>query len=125
MPARSYPRPPVIATRQDNHPRLGRGPITTAGLVRMLLEALVTVGTLVACTVSFGIRFEGSYVILALLVFSLTFPGTAPRATSPAGIARDVLTGWILIVVLLLLLGWATKTIGSFDERVMVMWVAI
>jgi putative colanic acid biosynthesis UDP-glucose lipid carrier transferase len=91
----------------------------------MLLEALVTVGTLVACALSFGIRFEGPYVILALLVFSLTFPGTAPRSMSPGGIARDVLTGWMLIVVLLLLLGWATKTIGSFDERVMVMWVAI
>jgi putative colanic acid biosynthesis UDP-glucose lipid carrier transferase len=91
----------------------------------MLLEAVVIVGTLVACTLSFGVKFEGPYVILALLVFSLTFPGAAPRSTSAGGIARDVLSGWILIVVLLLLLGWATKTMGSFDERVMVLWVAI
>jgi putative colanic acid biosynthesis UDP-glucose lipid carrier transferase len=58
-------------------------------------------------------------------VFSLTFPGHAPRGTSPAAIARDVLAGWMLIVGLLLMLGWATRTIGSFDERVLAMWVAV
>jgi len=36
-----------------------------------------------------------------------------------------VLGGWLLIVGLLLMLGWATRTVGSFDERVMVAWVAV
>ena len=38
------------------------------------------------CVVAFGLPFSGPYVILALLVFSLTFPGHAPRGTSPAAI---------------------------------------
>ncbi len=93
-----------------------------AHLVRMLLEAAVAVGTLAASAWFFGYALTGPYIILALLIFSLTFPGHAPRGTSPTAIAREVLGGWILIVGLLLMLGWATHTVGSFDERVMVTW---
>ena len=35
-----------------------------------------------------------------------------------------MLSGWILIAGLLLLLGWATRTLDSFDERVLVAWLA-
>jgi putative colanic acid biosynthesis UDP-glucose lipid carrier transferase len=104
---------------------LTHAPLGVAALVRMLMEAVVAVGCLAGCAVAFGIPFAGSYIILGLLVFSLTFPGHAPRGTSPGAIARDVLTGWMLIVGLLLMLGWATRTIGSFDERVIVMWIAV
>jgi putative colanic acid biosynthesis UDP-glucose lipid carrier transferase len=116
--------PAVIAT-QNAHLKLSRGPLTLAVLVRMLLEAVVAVATLYGCALYFHEPFTGAYVILALLVFSLTFPGQAPRATSAGGIARDVLAGWILVVALLLMLGWATHTLGSFEERVLLAWVAI
>ena len=114
----------MIAT-QDSTPRLGQGPLAPAALVRMLLEALVSVGMLAACAAFFGARFDGPYVILALLVFSLTFPGHAPHGTSAGAIAREVLAGWVLVVGLLLMLGWATRTIGSFDPRVMAAWVVL
>ncbi|MGZ5038322.1 MAG: undecaprenyl-phosphate glucose phosphotransferase [Usitatibacter sp.] len=90
----------------------------------MLLESVVIVATLAACAFYYGERFDGPYIILSLLVFSVTFPGHAPQGTSPAAIAREVLGGWILIVAMLLLLGWATRTVGSFDERVILTWIA-
>ena len=114
----------MLAT-QDSHLRLTQAPLAVAALVRMLLESLVAVGCLAGCAIAFGEPFAGPYVILALLVFSLTFPGHAPRGTSPAAIARDVITGWALIVGLLLTLGWATRTLGSFDERIIVAWIAV
>jgi putative colanic acid biosynthesis UDP-glucose lipid carrier transferase len=114
----------VIATQHTPF-KLSQGPLTLAVLVRMLLEAVVAIGTLAACAWYFREPFHAPYIILSLLVFSLTFPGQAPRGTSPGGIARDVLTGWILIVGLLLMLGWATRTIDSFDERVLLAWVAL
>ncbi|HUJ00399.1 MAG TPA: undecaprenyl-phosphate glucose phosphotransferase [Usitatibacter sp.] len=114
----------MIAT-QDTHPRLGHGPLAPAALVRMLTEALVAVATLAACAAWFGARFDGPYIILSLLVFSLTFPGRVPRGTSATAVAREVLGGWVLAVVLLLMLGWATRTIGSFDGRVLAAWVGI
>ncbi len=111
----------MLAT-QDTHPRLTQGPLAIAHLVRMMLEPLVAVGMLAAAAWRYGEPFGGPYVILALLVFSLTFPGQAPRGTSPGAIAREVVGGWILILALLLMLGWATRTVGAFDERVMATW---
>src|SRR5262249_21773512 len=51
--------------------------------------------------------------------------GHSPRGTSPAAIAREVLADWLLIVGLLLMLGWATRTLGWFDDRVIVAWVTV
>ena len=113
----------MIAT-QDTQLKLTQGPITLAVLVRMMMEPLVAIGVLAAAAAYFHVAFDGAYIILSLLVFSLTFPGHAPRGTSSGAIARDVLTGWILMVGLLLMLGWATRTVGSFDERVLVVWIA-
>jgi putative colanic acid biosynthesis UDP-glucose lipid carrier transferase len=90
----------------------------------MLLESAVAIGALAASVAFFGESFDGRYIILSLLVFSLTFPGRAPRGTSPGAIASEVLAGWMLVVGLLILLGWATRTLGHFDARVIVAWVA-
>ncbi len=67
--------------------------------------------------------FEGSYLILALIVFSLTFPGTPPKSISLRGLVGDVMSSWFVVVALLLLIGWATRTLGSFDPRVILAWV--
>ena len=116
--------PTLIATHQTQ-PRLTQGPLPIAAFARMLVEACAAIGTLLACLAWFGQPFDGPYIITALLVFSLTFPGHPPRGTSAGAIAREVLAGWSLIVGLLLTLGWATRTLGFFDERVLVWWIAL
>ncbi|MBI3043025.1 MAG: undecaprenyl-phosphate glucose phosphotransferase [Betaproteobacteria bacterium] len=78
---------------------------------------------LLASILAFDEPFEGSYLILALLVFSLTFPGSTPKGTSIRGLAGDVLANWCVIVALLLILGWATRTLGHFDQRVVLAWM--
>jgi len=113
-----------LIAAQDS-PRLTRGPLAPAVLLRMMLEAVVAIGSLAATAAYFGVRIDGPYIILSLLLFSLTFPSHPPRATSPGGLAREVLTGWILIVGMLVMLGWATRTLNSFDERVIVTWIAV
>jgi len=111
----------VIAA-QNTPFKLSQQPLTLAVLVRMVLEPMVAIASLVACASWAGEPFGGPYIILSLLVFSVTFPGRAPRSTSPGAIARDVLADWILIVAMLLLLGWATGALGSFDEKVLTAW---
>ncbi|MEO7744103.1 MAG: sugar transferase, partial [Usitatibacter sp.] len=115
----------MIAAPHTGQVKLSQGPLTLAVLVRMFLEAAVAIGMLGMAAWYFREPFQGPYIILSLLVFSLTFPGQTPRGSSAGAIARDVLTGWVLIVGLLLMLGWATRTVGSFDERVLVAWVAL
>src|SRR5436309_12338695 len=106
----------MLATRHAP-PGMTQGPLTPIALVRMFQEGVIAVGTLVGCAAFFGEFFDGPYIILALLVFSLTFPGRAPLGLSPLAVARDVFMGWAVIVALLVLLGWATHTLGAFDPR--------
>jgi putative colanic acid biosynthesis UDP-glucose lipid carrier transferase len=72
----------------------------------------------------FGGRFDGACLILALLVFAMTFPGTLARdsAVSAGELMLDIVTGWMAIVGLLLLLGWASRTLGAFDQRALLAW---
>jgi putative colanic acid biosynthesis UDP-glucose lipid carrier transferase len=96
--------------------------LAPAALVRVSLEPLVAIGTLLISVFAFHETFGGAYLILVLFVFALTFPGTLPRSVSTSGLARDILANWFAVVALLLLLGWATRTLDEFDPRVIVAW---
>ena len=101
-----------------------RAPSRPAALVRMALDSVVAVGVLVACVLGHGLRFDGAYLILALLAFSLTFPGTLGGDTADAGaLARRIFLGWAAIVAMLLLVGWSSGTLGRFDTATLLAWV--
>ena len=87
------------------------------------LDPLVAIGALLLSAFAFGKTFEGPYLILALIVFSLTFPGTPTKGTSLSALAGDVASSWFVVVGLLLLIGWATRTLNSFDPHVILAWV--
>jgi putative colanic acid biosynthesis UDP-glucose lipid carrier transferase len=102
-------------------------------LLRAALDPAVAIATLAAACAGFGGRFDGPCLILALLVFAMTFPGSIahrdPRAGHPRGSAADhlwlfldIVAGWIPIVALLALLGWASRTLGAFDPRALGAW---
>ncbi len=101
-----------------------RTPPGPGALVQASIDPVVSIGTLAAVVAVFGGRFDGACLILALLVFAMTFPGSLARDTGSAGeLALDIATGWAAIVVLLLFLGWSSRTLGSFDDRVILAWV--
>jgi putative colanic acid biosynthesis UDP-glucose lipid carrier transferase len=92
-------------------------------LARAALDPLVATGTLAAAVAAYGGSFDGACLIVALLVFAMTFPGTMARDGARAGeLALDIATGWAMVVGLLLLLGWATQTIQLFDPRAVLAW---
>ena len=100
-------------------------PAGPAALLRAALDPAVAIATLAAAAAWFGGRFYGPCLILALLVFAMTFPGSLVRTGGFAGsgaLALDIVTGWIPIVALLGLLGWASRTLGAFDPRVLAVW---
>jgi putative colanic acid biosynthesis UDP-glucose lipid carrier transferase len=117
----------VLATTQERSQRqfLLNQRLTPAALVEAVLEPAVAEGTLLLMTLAFGEPFGGPYLILALILFSLTFPGSASASATARALAVDVLTGWLVIIGLLLLIGWATQTLGSFDARVLLSWAFI
>jgi putative colanic acid biosynthesis UDP-glucose lipid carrier transferase len=115
-------RNPSLTQAHQSDERLVARQLAPGALVQALLDPLVAICVLAACALGFGESFEGPYLILALIVFSLTFPASAPKSTSVPGMVGDILASWLVVVALLLLLGWATRTLGSFDARVMLTW---
>jgi putative colanic acid biosysnthesis UDP-glucose lipid carrier transferase len=92
-------------------------------LLQASIDPLVAIGMLAAVVSFFGQRFDGACLILALLVFAMTFPGSMARDSASAGeLALDIAAGWSAIVVLLMFLGWASRTLGAFDDRVILAW---
>ena len=116
------PHPNLLAAHSSSRHLLDHQ-LAPAALVQAALDPVVTIGVLLISALAFGEAFEGPYLILALIVFSLTFPGSSPKGTSIRALAGDVLTSWLVIVALLLLIGWATRTLGAFDLRVILAWV--
>jgi putative colanic acid biosynthesis UDP-glucose lipid carrier transferase len=107
------------------HPRLLPSQASPAALLRAAVDPVVAVGSLLACALWFDGRFGGTHLILALLVFSMTFPGSLARDTaSAAALARDIAVEWLAMVALLLLLGWASGTLANFDARGILAWVS-
>jgi len=96
-------------------------------MLRAAIDPAVAIATLAAAAVWFGGRFDGACLILALLVFAMTFPGSVVRTNggAPPGagtLALDIVTGWVPIVGLLWLLGLASGTLGAFDPRALAAW---
>ena len=126
----AYARLSVHATHETRakaqfgpHSRLLHSQPGTGALLQAAIDPLVAIGMLAATVAFFGGRFDGACLILALLVFAMTFPGSlAGEAASAGELALDIATGWMAIVAVLILLGWASHTLGVFDQRVLLAW---
>ena len=100
-----------MLAEHDIQPRLSRGPLAPATLARVTLDPAVAIVMLLASVAAFRQPFDSHYLVLMIVAFSLTFPGTAPRDMTVAGLARDIFASWLVVVLLLLLLGWATQSL--------------
>jgi putative colanic acid biosysnthesis UDP-glucose lipid carrier transferase len=97
--------------------------VAPADQVVAIIDPLATIAALLLCVTLFHVRSQGAYLILALLVFSLTFPGTAPRTAGTRALARHVMVSWCITAAVLLVIGWATRTVTAFDPQVLAAWL--
>jgi putative colanic acid biosynthesis UDP-glucose lipid carrier transferase len=108
----------------NSRPRLLPSQPRPVALLRAAVDPMVTIACLALSALWFEGRFGGPHLILALLVFAMTFPGNPGRDTASAGnLISGIVAGWLAMVALLLLLGWASATLGNFDSRAIVAWV--
>jgi len=110
----------------DTQPRLSLSQLGPIALMRQAIDPLVAIGTLMISVLWFEGRFDGSYLILALLVFSMIYPKSLARdASDSSALLRDVFTGWLAMIVLLMLIGWVSGTLGAFDQRAILAWFVV
>jgi putative colanic acid biosynthesis UDP-glucose lipid carrier transferase len=107
-----------------NPPSLLRGQLSLLSLVRISLDPVLIVGSLVGLTLAWGEAFGAPDVVLALIVFSLTFPGSLPLVANSRALLKEIFLSWAVIVLILLFFGYATQYLGAFNSAIVITWIA-
>jgi putative colanic acid biosysnthesis UDP-glucose lipid carrier transferase len=98
-------------------------PQSITSLVAAFLEPTVTVLTFVAACLVFDERLSRTALAVCLLVFALTFPGRNRFRDSRLTAAVDIATSWAMLVGILALCAYATRSLDYFGEQVLIAWV--
>ncbi|MBV8501416.1 MAG: undecaprenyl-phosphate glucose phosphotransferase [Paucibacter sp.] len=97
--------------------------------VESLVAAFLEPGIIVLCFLGinawFGEPVLRSTLTLCLLVFALTFPGRNRFSEHPVSAAIDVISSWVVLLVILSLCAYATNSMGYFEERTLLRWALL
>jgi putative colanic acid biosynthesis UDP-glucose lipid carrier transferase len=92
-------------------------------IVESLLEPLVMVLTLWGVALWDEGNLTPPYLILSVILFSLTFPSGSKISKSPWRIVRNTIFSWILLAGLVLTFGFATGYINTFSSSALELWL--
>jgi putative colanic acid biosynthesis UDP-glucose lipid carrier transferase len=102
---------------------ISRGHVSFLGFVRVALDPALMVACLLASCLAAGARFGGPELVLAVIVFSLTFPSEVSLYKLNQNLFGTIFVDWFLVVVMLGFFGYATKFIWDFDQHMLLYWI--
>ena len=111
---------PRAQFRRAGRMALGRDELLS--VLEMALEPLVLVASLWGVAWLMEGRLAPHYVILALVVFSLTFPSEARLCHSRGRVIVGILSGWAGLAALLFAFGWVSGYLHYFHGDTLVAW---
>jgi len=97
-------------------------PQSVTSLVAAFSEPAITVGLFVAISLAFNEPIVRADLTLCLLIFALTFPGRNRFWDRPLNAAVDISTSWLTLLVIMLLCGYATRSLELFNPQVILSW---
>jgi putative colanic acid biosynthesis UDP-glucose lipid carrier transferase len=92
-------------------------------MVEMFLDPFSLILSLIGCALYFDDTVDARYVVLSLVVFSLSFPGSSLLSMRPRRVVRQTVINWLLIAFILLFFGYASQYIGNFPSEVVLAWL--
>ena len=92
-------------------------------IAESLLEPLVIVFTLWGIALWDEGNLTPPYLILSVILFSLTFPSGAKISKSPWRIIRNTILSWILLAGLVLMFGFVTGYLDTFSPKALELWL--
>lgn len=102
------------------------GPLGQDNLLS-IIEALLDPGVLAISLWFVAFSVEGellpAYLILSVMVFAITFPGSPRLQSTIARLITDICFSWLWIAALLFLLGVATRYIRLFSVDALITWL--
>ncbi|WP_020167583.1 MULTISPECIES: undecaprenyl-phosphate glucose phosphotransferase [Methylotenera] len=97
--------------------------------LNQIIKILVDPVLMIAMLFFFALMDEGRlgshYIVLSIMVFALSFPGTWGNAQSLSKDVMATLSQWFLVVGILLFFGYATAYLPMFSQQVVIAWVLI
>ncbi|MDZ5460397.1 undecaprenyl-phosphate glucose phosphotransferase [Azohydromonas lata] len=97
-------------------------PQSVTSLVAAFMEPTLAVAVFLLATRWYGQPIERPALTLGLLVFALTFPGRQRFKDPLPAAAMDIFNSWIVLLLALVLCGYATQSLGYFNRRVLLAW---
>lgn len=102
--------------------RLSVGRDQLLNLFETLIDPLVLVLSQWAVALWIDGRLHPQDVILAVVVFALTFPGSPRLSMPPWRAMRHIVLGWLTLSGLLFLFGYASHYLAEFNPDVLLHW---
>ena len=97
-------------------------PASVTSLVAAFLEPTLTVVTYLAVARWFDDPILRSSLALCLITFALSFPGRNRFHDDLESAGLDILANWLLLLAVLGLCGYATRSLGYFEDGVLLAW---
>ncbi len=117
----THPTAPWPQAREPHAWALGRHQVFA--FAEAALDPLVAVLTLWALALAFEGVLRPAYMILAVIAFSLAFPGTSQLRASWWQLVFNIGFGWAWKAALLLLIGLSTQFLAVFSLPVLLHWL--
>ncbi len=93
--------------------------------VKRLTDPLVVQICLFFCMLFYNVPVGRPVVILAIITFSLTYPGTIPFRYKQIGLFGRIISSWLLVVFAMTLLGWSVKAHEILPIQPLLAWVIL
>src|SRR3954462_9601799 len=111
---------PPISVRQVTRMSVGRDQLLH--VIEISLDPLVLALSLWAMALVVEQHIAPRHVILSVVVFAVTFPGSANLTRSIASMLRHIALSWLTMSSLLLVFGYLTGYLRYFDSELLVSW---
>ncbi|RZU02276.1 undecaprenyl-phosphate glucose phosphotransferase [Rivibacter subsaxonicus] len=100
-------------------------PQSVRSLVAAFIEPGIIAATLLLVTQALDPPVGRTELVLCLLAFALTFPGRNRFSDAPLAAGVDILLSWISLLAILVLCGYATRSLHLFDTEVILQWALL
>ncbi len=98
-------------------------PQSVTSLMAGFLEPAITVVAFLAANLFVSGIVGRPELVLCLLVFALTFPGRNRFRQHLAAAGVDIVSSWAVLIGVLLLCGYITRSIEYFDKDALLAWI--
>ncbi|MEO8080499.1 MAG: undecaprenyl-phosphate glucose phosphotransferase [Caldimonas sp.] len=100
-------------------------PQSVPSLIAALLEPGITVITFIVVTLASDEPMDRPALTLCLLALALTFPGRNRFRDNLLGAAVDILSSWVMLLGILALCAYATRSFHYFENDVLLTWALV